>query len=45
MLTLSFVTEGIPLIHNGQEVGNQNQLEFFERDPIDWGDTSTQMAT
>ncbi|MHA7900141.1 MAG: alpha-amylase family glycosyl hydrolase [Henriciella sp.] len=40
MLTLSFVTEGIPLIHNGQEVGNQNQLEFFERDPIDWGDFS-----
>jgi len=38
MLTLSFVTEGIPLIHNGQEVGNQDQLEFFERDPIDWGD-------
>jgi glycosidase len=38
MLILSFVTEGIPLIHNGQEVGNQNQLEFFERDPIDWGD-------
>lgn len=38
MLTLSFVTEGIPLIHNGQEVGNQNQLEFFERDPIDWSD-------
>lgn len=38
MLTLSFVTEGIPLIHNGQEVGNQNQLEFFERDPIDWGE-------
>ena len=37
MLTLSFVTEGIPLIHNGQEVGNQNQLEFFERDPIEWG--------
>lgn len=38
MLTLSFVTEGIPLIHNGQEVGNQKQLAFFERDPIDWGD-------
>ena len=38
MLTLSFVTEGIPLIHNGQEVGNQNQLEFFERDSIEWGD-------
>ena len=40
MLTLSFVTEGIPLIHNGQETGNQNRLEFFERDPIDWGDFS-----
>ncbi|MEO1661915.1 MAG: alpha-amylase family glycosyl hydrolase [Pseudomonadota bacterium] len=38
MLTLSFVTEGIPLIHNGQEVGNQDQLAFFERDPIEWGD-------
>lgn len=38
MLTLSFATEGIPLIHNGQEVGNQNQLEFFEREPIAWGD-------
>ncbi len=38
MLMLSFVTEGIPLIHNGQEVGNQDQLEFFERDPIVWGD-------
>ncbi len=37
-LTLSFVTEGIPLIHNGQEVGNQDQLEFFEKDPIIWGD-------
>lgn len=38
MLTLSFVTEGIPLIHNGQEVGNQDQLAFFERDPIVWKD-------
>lgn len=34
--TLSFVTEGIPLIHNGQEVGNQDALEFFEKDPIQW---------
>lgn len=37
-LTLSFVSEGIPLIHNGQEVGNQDALEFFEKDPIDWGE-------
>lgn len=37
-LTLSFVSEGIPLIHNGQEVGNQDALEFFEKDPIEWGE-------
>ncbi len=39
-LTLSFISEGIPLIHNGQEVGNQDALEFFEKDPIVWGDHS-----
>ncbi|MGB3722578.1 MAG: alpha-amylase family glycosyl hydrolase [Pacificimonas sp.] len=33
---LQFVTEGIPLIYNGQEVCNAKKLEFFERDPIDW---------
>lgn len=37
-LTLSFVSEGIPLIHNGQEVGNQDMLAFFEKNPIVWGD-------
>ncbi len=29
---------GMPLIYNGQESGLDQQLEFFERDPIDWGD-------
>jgi cyclomaltodextrinase / maltogenic alpha-amylase / neopullulanase len=28
---------GMPLIYNGQESGLDQQLEFFERDPIDWG--------
>ncbi len=33
---LSFVSEGMPLIYNGQEAGNTRRLAFFERDPIDW---------
>ena len=40
LMTLSFVIEGIPMIHNGQEVANQDQLEFFEKDPIIWGETN-----
>jgi glycosidase len=35
-MVLSFVGEGIPLIYNGQEAGNDKRLEFFERDPITW---------
>lgn len=33
---LSFLMEGLPLIHNGDEVGNPRRLAFFERDPIRW---------
>jgi glycosidase len=33
---LSFVSEGMALIYNGQEAGNTRRLAFFERDPIDW---------
>lgn len=33
---LTFVVPGIPLIYNGQEVGSDNVLEFFEKDTIDW---------
>jgi 1,4-alpha-glucan branching enzyme len=32
----SFVSEGIPLIYNGQEAGNRKRLQFFDRDPIEW---------
>lgn len=35
-MVLSFVGEGIPSIYNGQEAGNEEQLEFFEREPIVW---------
>ena len=34
---LSFIGEGIPMIHNGQEACNAKRLEFFEKDAIDWG--------
>ncbi|MFM9828698.1 MAG: alpha-amylase family glycosyl hydrolase [Sphingomonas sp.] len=37
-MVLSFVSEGIPLIYNGQEAGNTKRLAFFERDPIVWRD-------
>lgn len=33
---LLFTSEGIPLIYNGQEAGNDKRLKFFERDPIAW---------
>jgi glycosidase len=33
---LSVVGQGIPLIYNGQEAGNDRRLSFFERDPIEW---------
>ncbi len=33
---LSATVPGMPLIYNGQESGLDKQLEFFEKDPIDW---------
>jgi glycosidase len=35
-IVLSVVGEGMPLIYNGQEAGNNKRLKFFERDPIEW---------
>ena len=29
--------EGMPLLYNGQEAAMNKRLEFFEKDPIDWG--------
>ena len=37
-IVLSFTGEGMPLIYNGQEAFNTDQLAFFERDPIRWQD-------
>jgi glycosidase len=37
-MVLSVISEGMPLIHNGQEAGYDKRLEFFERDPIVWQD-------
>ena len=33
---LTYVLPGMPLIYNGQEVGFDRRLEFFEKDNIDW---------
>ena len=35
---LSFISEGMPMIYNGQEAGNRRRLAFFERDPLVWED-------
>ncbi len=35
-IVLSVVGEGMPLIYNGQEAGNERRLAFFEKDPIVW---------
>lgn len=38
VIALSFVSEGIPMIYNGQEAGLDHQLAFFEKDEIVWRD-------
>ncbi|TVQ03911.1 MAG: alpha-amylase [Balneolaceae bacterium] len=35
---LSATVWGMPLIYNGQESGLNKQLQFFEKDEIEWGD-------
>ncbi|WP_353401458.1 alpha-amylase family glycosyl hydrolase [Duganella hordei] len=35
-IAFSFVSEGMPMIYNGQEAGNHKRLAFFERDAIQW---------
>ncbi len=35
-IVLSVISEGMPLIYNGQEAGNPRRLAFFEKDPIEW---------
>jgi glycosidase len=35
-IVLSVTGDGLAMIYNGQEAGNEKRLEFFERDPIEW---------
>jgi 1,4-alpha-glucan branching enzyme len=35
-IALSFVGKGTPLIYNGQEADLDRQIEFFEKDQIEW---------
>jgi glycosidase len=37
-IVFSVISEGMPLIYNGQEAGNTKRLAFFEKDPIEWKD-------
>ncbi len=36
VIVFSVVSDGLPLIYNGQEAGNPKRLAFFEKDPIAW---------
>ncbi|MCB0515063.1 MAG: alpha-amylase family glycosyl hydrolase [Chitinophagales bacterium] len=36
MAAFSFVVPGMPLLYNGQEVGLDKRLAFFDKDVIDW---------
>ncbi|MCF8243284.1 MAG: alpha-glucosidase C-terminal domain-containing protein [Melioribacteraceae bacterium] len=36
----SVMIEGMPLVYNGQEAGNENRLDFFEKDPIEWKESN-----
>lgn len=38
---VSFTIPGMPLIYNGQEIGLDRRLEFFERDPVIWPEPFT----
>ena len=40
---LTYVLPGMPLIYNGQEVGFNRRLEFFEKDNIDWSDSGSKL--
>lgn len=35
---LMFTLPGVPLVYNGEEVGNQRRLSLFEKTPIEWKD-------
>lgn len=37
---LTYVIPGMPLIYNGQEVGFNKRLNFFEKDLIEWKESS-----
>ncbi len=40
MTILAFTAEGMPLIYSGQEANLNKRLSFFDKDTIDWSDTS-----
>ena len=37
LTVLAFTLDGMPLIYSGQESNLNKRLQFFEKDPIEWG--------
>lgn len=40
MVALSYIVNGMPLIYTGQEAGLKHRLRFFDKDTINWSDTT-----
>lgn len=43
-IALTFALPGIPLIYNGQEIGNDRKLSLFEKVDIDWSQTNEDLT-
>lgn len=42
---ITVFTSAAPLIYGSQEVGRENKLSFFDRDPIDWNDNQEMLES
>ena len=40
MALLTFTVPGMPMLYTGQEIGLTKRLKFFEKDPIEWQESS-----
>jgi len=40
LYVLTATVPGMPLVYTGQEAGVDKRLEFFEKDPVEWGNYS-----
>ena len=39
-MVMAGTVNGMPLVYSGQEAGLNRSLKFFDKDPIEWKETS-----